>query len=552
MPGSGAPPDQADPLLAADPPGAGASVPAAVLARAAGAAAVGQAALRLHRVRPGVTTAAASGLIGLASGLYKLGVPSLWRDEAATIDAARRPVPQILALLQHVDAVNGAYYLLIHPVIMVLGTSAVALRLPSVAAMAVAAAFTAALGRRLAGQAGLPAPALTGLLAGVLFTAVPQVTRYAQDARAYALVTMLAVVAAYLLVRALAEDRWLWWTGYGAVIAAAGVLNLFALLLVVAHGLSLFLARATGPVVSRRQLGRWATSAAAALAVAAPLLAAGYQQRAQLAWVSRLSHSTIVILMTGFAGSAALLLPVTAAAACGLLAGLVPRGGAKVAAPALIALPWLVAPAVIMLAVSEVHPVFNVRYVLYSQPALALLCAAGLSWLADRARTALGGVARPLAWVPPILIAAVLLTMLVGAEHSVRRPWLAGSDNLRRAVAILAARERSGDAILYLPGKRRIMSMAYPAPFRRLDDVALAVSPAASGTLSGIEVSAATLGRRFGRVRRVWVIALLDRGHLPGAQTAVDREKRTLIAGMRLERRWRAGALLVNLYSADQ
>lgn len=61
---------------------------------------------------------------------------------------------------------NGAYYLLIHPVIMVLGTSAAALRLPSVAAMAVAAAFTAALGRRLAGQAGLPAPALTGLLAG--------------------------------------------------------------------------------------------------------------------------------------------------------------------------------------------------------------------------------------------------------------------------------------------------------------------------------------------------------------------------------------------------
>ena len=205
MPGSGAPPDQADALLAADPPGAGASVPAAVLARAAGAAALGPAARRLHRVRPGVTTAASSGLIGLASGLYKLGVPSLWRDEAATIDAARRPVPQILALLQHVDAVNGAYYLLIHPVIMILGTSAVALRLPSVAAMAVAAAFTAALGRRLAGQAGLPAPALTGLLAGVLFTAVPQVTRYAQDARAYALVTMLAVVAAYLLVRALAE-----------------------------------------------------------------------------------------------------------------------------------------------------------------------------------------------------------------------------------------------------------------------------------------------------------------------------------------------------------
>jgi mannosyltransferase len=221
-----------------------------------------------------------------------------------------------------------------------------------------------------------------------------------------------------------------------------------------------------------------------------------------------------------------------------------------VAAPALIALPWLVVPAVIMLAVSEIHPVFDVRYVLYSQPALALLCAAGLSWLADRARTPLGGLARPVAWLPSVLIAAVVLTMLVGAQHSVRRPWLAGSDNLRRAVAILAARERCGDAILYLPGNRRIMSMAYPAPFRRLNDVALAVSPAASGTLSGIEVSAATLTRRFSRVHRVWVITLADRGHLPGAQTAVDRKKLALIAGMRLDRRWRAGALLVILYSA--
>ena len=46
------------------------------------------------------------------------------------------------------------------------------------------------------------------------------------------------------------------------------------------------------------------------------------------------------------------------------------------------------------------------------------------------------------------------------------------------------------------------------------------------------------------------MISLADRGHLPGARTAVDRKKLALVAGMRLDRRWRAGALLVNLYSA--
>lgn len=54
-------------------------------------------------------------LAGLVAGGYRLGVPSLWRDEAATVDAAQRSVPQIFALLAHQDAVNGAYYLCLHP-----------------------------------------------------------------------------------------------------------------------------------------------------------------------------------------------------------------------------------------------------------------------------------------------------------------------------------------------------------------------------------------------------------------------------------------------------
>lgn len=560
MPGSGAAPGQTAALLPADPPVVALSRPATV--RAAGPVTAGYAGLRRPWVHPGGLAAAASGLIGLASGLYQVGLPSLWRDEAATIDAAHRPVPQILALLQHVDAVNGAYYLLIHPIIAIFGTSAAVIRLPSVIAMAVAAAVTTALGRRLARQAGLPAPSLTGLLAGLLFTAVPQVTRYAQDARSYALVTMLAVVASYLLVRAVADDRGRWWAGYGAVLAAAGLLNVFALLLVVAHGVTLFLTRVTGPAgpaVTRRQLGRWATAAGAALVVAGPVLAAGYQQRAQIAWVSRPSPATVVVLVSGFAGSAVLLVPVVATAACGPLAGLVPRPAGAVAGPALFAGPWLLVPAVILLAASEVHPVFNVRYVLYSQPALALLCAAGLSWLAARAQTPLARRAWPAArrawpaaWLPSALIAAIMLVLLTGAQHAVRRPWLAGNDNLRWAAKVLAAGERRGDAVLYLPGERRIMSAAYPVPFRRLDDVALAVGPVASGTLSGTEVSAATLARRLGRVHRVWVIALIGRGHLPRAGTAVDREKLALIGRMHRDHSWRAGTLIVSLYSAGQ
>jgi hypothetical protein len=65
-----------------------------------------------------------------------------------------------------------------------------------------------------------------------------------------------------------------------------------------------------------------------------------------------------------------------------------------------------------LLAVSRVHPLFTARYVEFSLPALALLCAAALSWLAGAAaRMASGGLPPLLAWLP----AAVILILLAGS-----------------------------------------------------------------------------------------------------------------------------------------
>ena len=184
------------------------------------------------------------GIVLLLADGYRLGRLSLWRDEAYTVDAIGRPLPRVFAMLAHTDAVNGAYYVLMHAWAGVAGTSPAALRLPSLLAMAVAAVVTAAIGGRLARAGRLPAPALTGVVAGLLFTAAPQVTRYAQDARAYGFVTMWATVATYLLLRALADGRWRWWTAYGAAIVAVGLFNLLAVLLVAAHGVTVWIARA--------------------------------------------------------------------------------------------------------------------------------------------------------------------------------------------------------------------------------------------------------------------------------------------------------------------
>src|SRR5512142_3339057 len=97
-----------------------------------------------------------------ALGLYEVGVPQLWRDELASWSAASRTLPQLWATLHNIDAVLGVYYFGLHLWMTVFGDSATAMRLPSVFAMAAAAAVVALIGRRLGGG-------VAGLASGLVF-----------------------------------------------------------------------------------------------------------------------------------------------------------------------------------------------------------------------------------------------------------------------------------------------------------------------------------------------------------------------------------------------
>ena len=132
--------------------------------------------------------------------LWGITGASYWRDEAATLSAVQRPLGDLLRMLGNIDAVHGAYYLLIWVFVRVGGTGELVTRLPSAVAMAGAAAAVAALGRRLVSPRA-------GLASGLVFAILPPVSMYGQDARPYAIVVMLAAVASYLLVRAMAAER---------------------------------------------------------------------------------------------------------------------------------------------------------------------------------------------------------------------------------------------------------------------------------------------------------------------------------------------------------
>jgi mannosyltransferase len=512
------------------------------------------------------------GIVLLLADGYRLGRLSLWRDEAYTVDAIGRPLPRVFAMLAHTDAVNGAYYVLMHAWAGVAGTSPAALRLPSLLAMAVAATVTAATGGRLARAGRLPAPALTGVVAGLLFTAAPQVTRYAQDARAYGLVTMCATAATYLLLRALADGRWRWWTAYGAAIIAVGLFSLLAFLLVGAHGVTVWIARArqraaldpagaatagagagpaTGGAGAAGRTGpaglvsRWLTAAGVALAVLSPLLVAGVAQRHQISWLERPGVAAVSHLVVTFAGSQALVPLLGLLVLVAVVATVTDRPRAPVDMVT-VTLPWLLLPAAVLLTASQVRPVYDARYLVFCLPALGLLGACGVAWVTRFATMiTVRGTAGAAVWLPAILILALLAALVVGPQRSVRAAPSRLAD-LRGTAAVLAAQGRRGDAVLYVPPSNRVYSLAYPAPFRRLRDVALAESPAAAANLSGGEVTAGVLRGRFAGVNRVWVVS--GRRMFPYPDGGLEPAEAALLKRFLLVRRWDVGAGMLSLY----
>ncbi len=500
----------------------------------------------------------------LVVGGYEIGGPSLWRDEAYTKDAIARPAGQIFTLLGHMDAVHGAYYLLMHVIAAAVGTSAAALRFPSLCAMVVAAAVTAAIGRRAAalaqraaaaGPGRLDLPALTGFLAGMVFATAPAMTFYAQMARSYAIVTMFATIASYLLLRAYPDGRWRWWSAYAVAVALTGLFNLFGLLILAAHGVTLLLTDTRGRQGRGRRIGRvplrWLAACAVALIVLGPLLRVAGGQQEQIAWLTRPDFKTIDRLLHDFAGSKELVVPFALLVLVGLVTACLSDDWRPLN-PVAIALPWLVVPPFLLIAASYVKPVYYERYVEFCLPALAILVGAGLAGIARLASAAPVRRLR-VTWLPvavAVIVVLGLAAMLVGPQGAIRQT-AARPDNLRLASAIVAAHEQPGDVVFYIPLDAHVLGTGYPAPFERLRDIALAESPIASGTLTGTEItSPARLKSRFTDVRRVWVVTGASNYKFPVPSTRVDREKMALIAGagMHIIHRWLAGEVMLTLY----
>jgi hypothetical protein len=162
--------------------------------------------------------------IGALLRFWQIGHKSLWIDEAFSVWMARQPVGEGLQWLVQIDQHPPLYYLLLHLWIR-LGDDPATVRSLSAVVSTLNIPVVYGLGRQLIGRKG-------GLLAAALVSVSPFQIRFAQEARMYALLSVMASLAMWALAHLLADrrdlarrgrrERIVAWAGY--VLAVAGAL----------------------------------------------------------------------------------------------------------------------------------------------------------------------------------------------------------------------------------------------------------------------------------------------------------------------------------------
>lgn len=498
---------------------------------------------------PGLVAVVIPALVMLLLARWGLG-RSMWNDEAITYDVARRTVGQILAVVRHVDIVHAAYYLAMH-VWMQLGDSAAWLRVPSVLASGISAGLLGWLGSRLVNPR-------VGLVAGLLFCTSPVVSMYAQEGRSYAIVSALVLGATAVLVIAVdaqvaGRPRWVAWLCYAALAAAACLVHEFAVLALAAHAVSLALGGFMTTRASSRVGRAWLASLVPAGLVLVILVVASAQQQGQVSWIKRPTGAAIWN-STGMMLGRPLLLTLVVAAL--LVVGTLTQWSSRTSvsrpgrtAPTLplgrLALPLLLVPPVVLISVSQMHPLYHERYVLYSIAGVPLLVAAGLEWLVrvlvNRRTSA------PLArWAAMLLVVAVIGLSQLPQQAFVRTPE-SRSDDLAGVAALVQQHVRPGDAVMFVPNRFRAAALAYPESFAGIPDVTLEVGRVESATLLGIDLTLENATAQMLTHPRIWVVTRPNFRILP-TEPAAAGERAVLKARFRALESYSVRGCVVTLY----
>lgn len=448
--------------------------------------------------RPRVLDPVAVAVLTIGTSAAGASRPSSWFDEAATISASTRSLPELSRLLGHIDAVHGLYYVMMHGWFAVFPVTEFCSRAPSCLAVGAAGAGVVVLTRQFAGRS-------VATSAGIVFAILPRTTWAGIEARSYAFTALAAVWLTILLVAAVRRNRWWPWLLYAAMLPAAVVLNAFLLLLVVVHAAVIAVLSPARSAV----LG-WAVTSILGTGVATPFLLFTRTQFAQVSWLSPLSGDTVVEVLqdqyfdgsTPFAIIAGALL--ATALALRLLRATTPAGGT--AALAVVATAWMAIPTIALVGYTEfAAPIYYPRYLCFTAPAMALLLGVGV---AEIART-------------PRRIAAVLLVLTVAALPNYvltqRGPYKHEGMDYSQVADVVTQHAKPGDCLVldnttsWKPGPIRPLLAARPDAYRGLVDLGRGSPATSTDELWDGYVPLWNVQDRLSRCTVVWTVSQRDR-----------------------------------------
>lgn len=437
----------------------------------------------------GWVVVAGPALGGLALFLWRLGSPVLWLDEATTVRDATRSLPDLLEFLTHRDAALGLYYVAMHAWCALdpgFGLDEAWLRLPSAMAMAAAIAVVADLARRWWG-----APA--AVAAGLAMAVSPTASRYAQEARPYAVAIFFAVAACWLLVRA--RDRGgRWWAGYAGCVALLGLTHLIGLVVVIPHLILV--------AWDRRELQRWCRWVGIGLVPCALLGGLAVAQRSRVSWIPDVTLERV--WQEGYVDVAGGPVVLAVLAAVAVLGSVIRWRSTARAAPGRTELTlalWFLLPPVLLAVAGLFTPLFSGRYLVVCAPSLILLAASSLAGT------------RLARWPAVAVLVVAVAVPAVGSILAMRETTGHGPDT-RAAARVIAEDCRPGDAVWQT----------------------VATDASLSYYLRGTGCSLRALtGEIHDPVRRVWVLVpswQTNRPHLGG--WGLDLQRREQLAGLDL------------------
>ena len=189
-------------------------------------------------------------LLAVALRVPGLGRAGFWHDELLTLDVVRGPFSSVVERVVETENMPPGYYLVLNRWVAAFGPSEFSLRLPSaisgVAAVGVVSVFVARLFGRGAGN-----------VAGLLLAVNPYHVMYSMEARAYALMFLLAAVSCYLFLGGNREQNGRWMVLYAVVSAAMLWVHPMSGFLLVAQNLCVVIAKIWFPDWTRLSVRNW-------------------------------------------------------------------------------------------------------------------------------------------------------------------------------------------------------------------------------------------------------------------------------------------------------